>query len=119
LKVKKKLIDEAGGRIAKLRKSAMSLYGSAVTPGWAAYRAIRGAIDKCTKKCGTFEINTSRRQHCMIKCKTDVLKQAIKDAQKTNPKVVPKLQKQLAKAEKTYFKSIQSFRKRGAEPPLD
>ena len=39
------------------------------TGGVLAYREIRSWFDKCTKQCGTFEINTPKRQLCMLKCK--------------------------------------------------
>ena len=36
---------------------------------WAIYRTIRAKYDSCTKKCGTYELNTTRRQYCMSLCK--------------------------------------------------
>ena len=57
------------GRIRTLRKSAVSNSGLTTGPLWAAYRKIRSMTDSCTKKCGTYELNTVRRQACYAKCK--------------------------------------------------
>jgi len=74
------------------RKAVMSVIG--VTPlglglvGWPIYRAIRSAFDECSRKCGTFHINTPTRQRCMLKCKQDMndkvlkLKEKMKKAKK-------------------------------------
>lgn len=107
-------ISEAGGRVAKLRKTTSSVYSFG--PLWAVYRKIRSAFDICTKKCGTYEINTSRRQHCMIKCKVAKL-QAQLAAAKTakNQKEISKLTVSLKKAQDTLTKSTKSFKSRGAE----
>jgi len=79
------MISEAGGRIAKLRKTYMSQAGSGggLNLMWLAYRAVRAQFDKCTRGCGTFEFNTSRRQHCMIQCKVDKAKKELAAAQKS------------------------------------
>jgi hypothetical protein len=89
---------EAGGRVAKLRKSYMSVYGAANSgPLWLLYRKIRSTFDACTKRCGKYELNTSRRQHGMQRCKADATKS----------------EKDL----KVLAKSKRSFEKRGAEVP--
>jgi len=111
-------VSEAGGRVAKLRKSYMSQAGSGggMSPLWLAYRAARGLFDRCTDKCGKFEINTSRRQHCMARCKVEMIKAKISAAQKQNKSnEVRKLQNQLSKAQKTLNKSTQSFKNRGVD----
>jgi adenylosuccinate lyase len=70
--------------IAPERKTAMSGLGTAVSAsgstlglsvgGWSApiayaiYRAVRGKFDECSKACGTYAINTPKRQICMAKC---------------------------------------------------
>lgn len=56
-----------------LRKSAMGLAGAGggMSPAWLLYRTIRSAFSKCTKICGTYQINTVRRHQCMDKCKAD------------------------------------------------
>ena len=92
-------VEEAGGRVAKLRKTTSSLAaaGGYANPAWLAYRAVRGAYDICTKKCGKYELNTTRRQHCMAQCK----------AKKTGK----------AKHQATYQKSKRSFTDRGADLP--
>jgi hypothetical protein len=46
--------------------------GAGIAAGAAAiagYREIRSWFDKCTKQCGTFQVNTPKRQLCMLKCK--------------------------------------------------
>jgi hypothetical protein len=63
--------DVVPQRVRNLRKSYMTQVGAATGPLWAGYRALRSAFDACTKKCGTFELNTTRRQACMAKCKSD------------------------------------------------
>ena len=46
--------------------------------GWAAYRGIRAAFDKCTRKCGVLNINTPERQRCLDKCKAEFLQKRSK-----------------------------------------
>jgi hypothetical protein len=113
-------VSEAGGRVAKLRKSYMTQYGSGggVNPAWLLYRAARAQFDKCTRRCGTFELNTSRRQHCLIKCKVQKLQKELQGAKKAgDEKKAKQLQSQLAKAQQTLKKSQQSFTKRGVDEP--
>lgn len=40
---------------------------------WTGYRAIRSFFDNCTKQCGTFKINTPKRQECLYKCQQSTL----------------------------------------------
>lgn len=109
-------ISEKGGRIEKLRKTWSTQFGSAMGPFWLLYRKIKSAFDNCVKRCGTFELNTARRQHCMYKCKADKAKQELQAAQKTkNPKKVESAKNKLEKALKALKKSEMSFKKRGAE----
>lgn len=113
-------VSEAGGRVAKLRKSYMTQYGSGggVNPAWLLYRAARAQFDKCTRQCGTFELNTSRRQHCLIKCKVQKLQKELQAAKKAkDEKKAKQVQSQLAKAQQTLKKSQQSFAKRGVQEP--
>ena len=69
-----KIVQE--GTIRTLRKTAMSGMGATggLNPTWLAYRTARAHFGDCTKKCGTYEINTVRRQACMAKCKAAVAK---------------------------------------------
>lgn len=112
-------VSEAGGRVAKLRKSGMSLFGQTIGGlgiPWAIYRTIRSQFDNCTRKCGSYEINTSRRQHCMIQCKLSKAQQELKEVQKTgDPKKIEKAKKRLAKVQALLQKSKASFQKRGAD----
>jgi len=108
-------VSEAGGRVAKLRKSYMGMAGAGggLNLYWVAYRAIRGQFDKCTKQCGTFEVNTSRRQHCMIKCKVGKFQKELAAAQKAkDEKLILKAKAGLMKAQQTLKNSIASFQKR-------
>ena len=111
-------VSEAGGRVAKLRKSYMSMAGAGggMNPMWLAYRKVRSMFDDCTRKCGTFEINTSRRQHCMAKCKVVKFESMLAAAKKAkNDKEVQKISAQLQNAKATLLKSKSSFKSRGAE----
>ena len=74
------MLDEAA-KTRTLRKSLMTRYGSILYLGipWTIYRKIRATYDNCTKKCGTFELNTKRRQYCMAKCKVDKLNTSLKN----------------------------------------
>jgi len=42
--------------------------------GWGLYRALLATFGKCTKGCGTFKINTPKRQLCLAKCKLEFAK---------------------------------------------
>ena len=119
-------VSEAGGRVAKLRKTTMSRIGTGSVGGapamavagilFGSYRKIRSAFDGCTKKCGTFELNTARRQHCMIKCKVAKLQGELAAATKAkNQNQINKKKSQLQKAQFTLKKSSQSFAQRGAD----
>jgi hypothetical protein len=111
-------VHEAGGRVAKFRKSFMSVSGGTAYLGipYLIYRTIRGNFDKCTKKCGTYELNTSRRQHCMIKCKVAKLTAELAAVQKTKDSRKIELAKaKLAKAKRAMDKSVSSFKRREAE----
>jgi len=110
-------VSEAGGRVAKLRKTSMGMLGvNAGSVLWLAYRKIRSMKDACTKKCGTYEYNTSRRQHCIIQCRVAEAKAKLAAAQKAkNDSEVKKMKAKLAKANETLRKSTASFKSRGAQ----
>ncbi|MBR9682662.1 MAG: hypothetical protein GOV02_03215 [Candidatus Aenigmarchaeota archaeon] len=111
-------ISEVGGRIAKLRKSWSSQAGSGAGMNvfWLAYRKLRSMFSACTKRCGTYEVNTSRRQHCMIKCKVQQAQGEIAAAKKANnAAAVQKASAKLAKANAALSKSQASFGSRGAD----
>ena len=122
------VMNEAGGRIAQVRKSASSLLGATsmgivggapVPVGpvlWGIYRKIRSKYDKCTKHCGTFELNTARRQLCMAKCKVSELKEKLKAAEKSkNNSELEKIKSKLHKAEYTLHRYEENFRSRGSK----
>lgn len=109
-------ISEAGGRVAKLRKSYSSTTGVGFPVMWALYRKIRSIYDQCTRRCGKYEVNTSRRQHCMLKCKVDRYSAQVSAAKKAgNDKEAQKAEGKLLKAQAALKKSIASFKSRGAE----
>jgi len=66
-------------KIGTLRKTghSVSAAGGGMNPIWLIYRSIRAAYGTCTKKCGTFELNTKRRQACMDKCKLEMKQKKI------------------------------------------
>jgi len=134
-------ISEAGGKVSQARKTyfsavnspagqiatgataagaaagmgmsaAPALASAAVGAGiWALYRVIRGKYDKCTKRCGTFEINTARRQHCMAKCKVEKTQAELTAAMKSkNQKEIEKKKATLAKAKQTFANIEKTFR---------
>jgi len=110
-------VSEAGGRVATVRKSYMTTAGFSGAPVmWSAYRKIRSKFDVCTKRCGTYELNTVRRQACMAKCKVAKLQGEVSAAKKAgqNMKAQEKA-KSLAKAQATLKKYGASFKKRGVE----
>jgi len=109
---------EAGGRIAKLRKSVVSGTTSVggINPIWVIYRKIRSTMSQCTRRCGKYEINTSRRQHCMSRCKVEKYKAMLTAAKKHgNEKEALKMKGKLVKAQAALMKSQASFSSRGAE----
>ena len=111
-------VSETGGRVAKLRKSYMGNAGSigGLNPYWLAYRTVRSQFDKCTKSCGSYEINTSRRQHCMILCKLKKAQGEVSAAQKSgDAKKIAKAKLGLVKATNVAKKSKASFTNRGAD----
>lgn len=131
-------LSEAGGKVAQARKTFFSTVNSpvgqyasaagamatgAATGGtalgslalgagiWALYRAIRAKYDVCTKKCGTFEINTARRQHCMAKCKIGKVQKELDAAKKAkNPREIAKKTLALKKAQQTFANYEKSFK---------
>lgn len=67
-----------------LRKAFMSRVGQVAGLGvfWAAYRGIRAAVDKCSRKCSVAAANTFMRQKCMAECKVGEMNSAIGAANK-------------------------------------
>ena len=60
---------QEGGKLTKYRKTVHSIVGAAGFPVWIPYRILRSLLQKCTKECHTFAINTPRRQRCLLSCK--------------------------------------------------
>lgn len=60
---------QEGGKSTKYRKTVHSAAGAVVFPIWIPYRMLRALLQKCTKECLTFSINTPRRQRCLLSCK--------------------------------------------------
>jgi hypothetical protein len=104
------ILGAAGGAAG----GALPMVGAAAL--WALYRVIRSRFDKCTKRCGTLEMNTARRQFCMAKCKVSKLQEELKAAVKSkNAKEINKKKSALAKAQKTFANYQKSFK--GKESP--
>ena len=88
-KVEKMTEDEAFRFLSEIRpitKTAMSVAGATIGFGpihYIIYRAIRAGIDKCSGACGTFAINTPKRQICMAKCKVVALTSQLGNAKKS------------------------------------
>ncbi len=122
------LASEAGGRIAALRKSFMSM--SSLGIAWPIYRKIRSVFDVCTKKCGKYELNTVRRQYCMTTCNLAKYKQYlvhvsnINCSEQKNPikckdkkqKNILKYKVKISKLEKIINKQEIAAKKRGTTP---
>jgi len=134
-------LSEAGGKVAQARKTYFSAVNSpagAIATGlatagtagaapaaagaalgagvWALYRVIRAKYDKCTKRCGTFEINTARRQFCMAKCKVEKTQAELNAAMKSkDEKQIQKKKAALQKAKETFANYQKSFQ--GKESP--
>ncbi len=71
-------------KVGHLKKGAMSTLGLVGGLGvfWLAYRGIRAAFDKCSRKCSVAKINTFMRQKCMAGCNAAMADQAITAAKK-------------------------------------
>lgn len=84
--------------IRPLVKTYASVVGGVGSYGipWLIYRKIRSKTDMCTKKCGTYQLNSIRRQYCMAKCQAVKLQIMIKASKVSAEK--SKLQVKLAKA---------------------
>lgn len=75
----------AGATIKTLRdknaskmKKAKTLAGVAAgLAAYGGYRLIRSYLDKCTKQCGTYAMNTPKRQLCLYNCKGASLRKEI------------------------------------------
>lgn len=81
---------------------------------WVLYRAIRAKYDKCTKGCGTFELNTARRQFCMAKCKVGKVEAQLNAAIKAkNEKEITKKKIALLKAKRAYANHQKSVAGKG------
>ena len=69
-----------------LAKGVASVAGVVAGLGifWVAYRGIRAAFDKCSRKCSAGGLNTFMRQQCMAKCKIGEMASAVGAANKIN-----------------------------------
>lgn len=113
-----KLNEELLHEIRPKTKTLMSLAGGPISgPTGLLYRKIRSMFDVCTKKCGTYEINSIRRQVCMVRCNI-----ASTQAQLNSLKKVPgsegkisKLQSKLAALQGKLQQYSAHGQKRGTE----
>jgi len=80
-------VKKAGGSTAKaLGAGGVGVAGGLIAGAAfvAGYRLIRSWFDKCTSPCGTFEINTPKRQLCMLKCQKAATEKHIDLCEKHN-----------------------------------
>jgi hypothetical protein len=113
-------------------KTYMSMWGISLGGfvGWGIYRALRASMGKCTRKCGTYEINTVRRQVCRIKCKIDNIVRLVTELEKSKApkeygdsekfeikkrKAIVKIKKQLPALHKKLDDYQKRAKKRGTE----
>jgi hypothetical protein len=105
-------LSELVGQVRQAMSAAQS--GGGFNIFWLAYRKARSFFDKCTIKCGTAEINTVTRQHCLRKCKMDLAKEEMTIAQKEGkPKKVESARKRYEKARIAYDKSRRKLQSTG------
>lgn len=103
------------GKMTTMRKSYMSM-NAAGSPVWLAYRKIRSMADACTKKCGTYEVNTVRRQACYAKCKEAAAAQELTIAKKyKDEKKISKANASLAKWRSKVADYKNQFKQRDAK----
>lgn len=109
----------AGDRVKALARTTGSIgiaQGIYTTIPWAIYRKIKSISDACTKKCGTFQLNTIRRQLCMAKCNLPRRKAELAAAQKTKNKVeISKKLRGVAKAEAKLKGILNAMKSAGSE----
>lgn len=74
-------------------------------------------MNECTKKCGTYELNTVRRQTCLVKCNITHQKELLAALKKSkaDPGKIKKVEAKIAKLEKTLAAYTAHAKKRGAE----
>ena len=70
-------------------QTTMSVVGMGVSgrmphkglPVWLFYKMVRSFFDKCMKRCGIFDINSIRRQVCIVRCRIDKYEKLLNIAQ--------------------------------------
>lgn len=82
---------------------------------WVAYRAIRAHFNDCTKKCGTFNLNTPKRQACLFRCQVEKTNKAIAlmKKNKVDPAKIAKMEAKLKKLQKAVKEYIAYGNERG------
>ena len=114
-----KLNEELLHEIHPKTKTFMSLTGGPTSPSPVGllYRKIRSMFDVCTKKCGTYEINSIRRQVCMVRCNIASTQAQINALKKTpgGEGKVAKLQSKLTSLQGKLQEYMAHGQKRGTE----
>lgn len=90
----------AGATVTTLTNKNTSIKKKAETIGmlgaglaaYGVYRYVRAFLDKCTKRCGTYSMNTPKRQLCMLSCKSGSLRKKIQLLE-NNKRKLEKLEK--------------------------
>lgn len=76
---------------------------------WAAYRGIRASFDQCTKQCGVFGLNASKRQLCLQRCKLGTLNNMLKAFQRASSQD-PKMKKKVIQTQQKIVKTQQEIK---------
>lgn len=93
-------VKDVGLHSAKWAAISMAAY--------AAYRYTRSLFDKCTKNCGMLNINTTKRQICLLSCKKELLEKQLEllKKEKSKPEEINKIINDL----KIVRKKIESYK---------
>lgn len=75
----------------KKKAETIAMVGSGLA-AYGVYRYVRSFLDKCTKRCGTYSMNTPKRQLCMLSCKSGSLRKKI-ELLENNKRKLEKLEK--------------------------
>jgi hypothetical protein len=82
-----KVKAEDPSKVGHLKKGAASMVGAGLFGlFWVAYRVIRAAKNKCSRKCSVIGLNTLLRQKCMAECNVGEAKSAMAAAGKVQCK---------------------------------
>lgn len=110
--------NEIINEIAPKTKTYLSLTGAGFYGlPFIIYRKIRSLHDACTKKCGTYEFNTIRRQVCLVRCNIAEKELILAQLRKTNasPDKITKVETQIKKLSRKLKEYDAHAKKRGTK----